>query len=567
MSATPSMETAAARRNAAQALVATLIAHGVDRVFCVPGECFLAVLDTLYDTPAIDCIACRHEGGAGMMALADAKLTGRPGVAFVSRGPGATNVSIAIHVAEQDAVPLVVFVGQVERKDIGRNSFQEVDYKKTLGGMCKGVWEVTDGRDLAGVCAKAFARAQRGVPGPVLVSLPEDMQFDAAAGPALPHATPRRRAPTADAISRTLALLERAERPLMILGGAFPAGQNEHYSALAARVAEAFAIPVAAGQKNQHRFPNAHSHYAGHLGYNIPAAHLALVAPADLVIAVGTRLGDVTTQGYRFPAATQPAQPLVHVYPAAEALAHLYRPQVAVQSDCGRFLEALLARAPAPLPSPELSATRRDWIARLHDYVANLAHWNGDTATDGVVFGAVIHALNGLLPKDAIIVQDAGNHTGWVHRYFSFGGRETLLAASAGAMGFGMPGAVAASLRHPERQVVCIIGDGGLLMTGNELATAVQYGAKPLVIVSNNHSYGTIRQHQEKHFPGRVKATGLRNPDFVRWAEAFGVPAFRIARPEDVRDVLAQALAVAGPALVEVHTSLRHISAFATLPA
>ncbi len=566
----PSTNAAATQRNAAQALVATLAAHGVDRVFCVPGESFLAVLDSLYETPAIDCVACRHEGGAGMMALADAKLTGRPGVVLVSRGPGATNVSIAIHVAEQDAVPLVVFVGQVERKDIGRGAFQEVDYKKSLGGMCKGVWEVADGSQLAAVCAKAFSRAQRGVPGPVLISLPEDMQFDAAEGPSPPLPAARRRAPPADAIARTLALLEEAERPLMILGGAFPAGQNENNSRLAVRVAEALAVPVAAGWKNQHRFPNAHPHYAGHLGYNIPAVHLELLSPADLLIAVGTRLGDVTSQGYRFPAAPPSdngaQQRLVHVYPAAEALSRVYRPQLAVQSDCGRFLEALLKRAPGRAPSPGRAAARHNWIARLHGYAAGQAHWNGEEAADGVVFGALTSALNGLLPEDAIIVQDGGNHSSWVHRYYSFRGGETLLAASAGAMGFGVPGAVAASLRHPGRRVVCILGDGGLLMTGNELATAVQHGATPLIIVSNNHSYGTIRQHQEKHYPGRVKATGLNNPDLLRWGEAFGVPSFRIERQQQVEAVLKEALAVKGPAFVEVKTSLRHISAFATLP-
>jgi len=544
--------------NAAQALVGTLTNHGVDRVFCVPGESFLAVLDALYDAPTINCIACRHESGAGLMAIADAKLTRRPGVVFVSRGPGATNVSLAIHVAQQDAVPLVVFVGQVARRDIGRAAFQEVDYRKALGGLCKAVWEVRDGSELAPVCARAFARAARGVPGPVLVSLPEDMQLDAAGTPAAPHASPRKKKPAADALARARDMIARAERPLVILGGAMDDAAREK----ALHFSEAFSIPVAVSWKQQHCFPNGHAHYAGHLGYGVLPTQSELLSAADLVIALGTRLGDVSSLNYRFPAAPNPAQPLIHVYPAAEAFTVVPRTGHALACDCGHFLAGLLEQPPGHVP-----ASRAEWTSRLHAYVSEQGRWGGEPAPDGVAFGAVVDALNQLLPDDAIIVQDAGNHASWLHRYFRFRGRQTLLAALAGAMGFGVPGATAASLRHPERKVVCTVGDGSALMTGNELATAVQYGAKPVVIVSNNGSYGTIRQHQEKHFPGRVKATELRNPDFVRWGESFGVSSFRIERAEQAADVLQQALSLGRPALVEVRSSLRHLSAFAKLNA
>ncbi|CAN5622537.1 hypothetical protein BH09PSE5_BH09PSE5_40960 [soil metagenome] len=323
------------------------------------------------------------------------------------------------------------------------------------------------------------------------------------------------------------------------------------------QLSEAYGIPVAASWKQQHLFPNSHPHYAGHLGYNISPKHLTVIEPADLVLGIGTRLGDVTTQGYRFPMAPQPTQPLVHIYPAREALRQVYPGSVAIQADSGAFMRALSAIAPRePASSPE-------WIASVNGYASELMRWVDKPAPDGVVFGAVMVALESIVPDDAIFTQDAGNFSGWMHRYFHLNGRHTLLGAIAGAMGFGVPAAVAASLRHPERKVICLVGDGGMLMTGNELATAVQFGAKPVVILSNNNCYATIRQHQEKHFPGRVKATTLHNPDFVALGKAFGVKSLLIDTPEKIEPVLREALAHDGPVLVEVATALSRISAFA----
>jgi acetolactate synthase-1/2/3 large subunit len=543
--------------NAAQALVKTLLAHGVDRVFCVPGESYLPVLDALYDTPQIDLVTCRHEGGAGLMAVADSKLTRRPGVVCVSRGPGASNVSLAVHVAEQDAVPLVVFIGQIERKDRGRGAFQEVDYQKTLSGMCKGIWEVMKGEELPQVCAEAIARATSGIPGPVLVSLPEDMLLDEAAGPAAPLKRDPVPALRAEDVQQAAQLLSAAQRPVTIAGGSLRAEDV----GLLVRLSEAYKLPVAVGWKQQHLFPNRHPHYAGHLGYNIPAKHLEALQPADVVLALGSRLGDVTTQGYRFPAAPEPAQPLIHVHPAREALGRVHRPRMALHSECGPFMEALLKEAPGSVP-----AERAQWIARTHGYVEDLMRWTPREAADGVVYGAVIEALNRLLPPDAIVTHDAGNFSGWMHRYYFFRDSQILVAGEAGAMGFGVPAAVAASLRYPKRKAVCLVGDGGILMTGNELATAVLHGAKPLILLCNNGSYGTIRQHQEKHFPKRVVATDLRNPDFAAWARAFGAQSWVIDSPRQIPSVLQAALNADGPALVEVKASLTHISAFATLP-
>lgn len=542
--------------NAAQALVKTLVAHGVDRIFCVPGESYLPVLDALYDTPQIQTINCRHEGGAGLMAVADSKLTRRPGVVCVSRGPGATNVSIAIHVAEQDAVPLVVLVGQIERKDRGRGAFQEVDYEKSFGGMCKGVWEVNQGEELSAVCATAIALATSGIAGPVLISMPEDMLLDAASGPASPVSAQVVPAPGDADVAQAAKLLAEAQRPVVIAGPSL----DPKNVGLLVRLSDVYRLPVAVGWKQQHLFPNRHPHYAGHLGFNIPQAHMETLQPADVVLALGSRLGDVTTQGYRFPEAPEPAQALIHVHPAREVLGSVYRAQLPIQADCGAFLAQLLKCPPGTIP-----LERAAWIARTHGYVDELMHWTDLQADDGVVYGAVIEALNRLLPPDAIVTHDAGNFSAWMHRYYFFRDQQVLVGGEAGAMGLGVPAAVAASLRYPQRKVVCLVGDGGMLMTGNELATAVMFGAKPLIILSNNGSYGTIRQYQEKKYPGRVVGTRLRNPDFAALARAFGAEAWVIDDHKQITTVLQAALAADGPALVEVKSSITYISAFSQL--
>ncbi len=542
--------------NAAQALVQTLVAHGVDRIFCVPGESYLPVLDALHDTPQIQLISCRHEGGAGLMALADAKLTRRAGVVCVSRGPGASNAALAVHVAEQDAVPLLVLIGQIERKDIGRGAFQEVDYVKTFGGMCKGVWEVQKGEELAVVCALAIARATAGIPGPVLISLPEDMLLDEASGPAAPVAPEAVPAPRSEDVTQAAQLINQSQRPVMLVG----ASLREEDVELLVKVSDAYQLPVAVGWKQQHLFPNRHPNYAGHLGYNIPAAHLETLKPADVVLALGSRLGDVTTQGYRFPVAPEPTQPLILVHPAHEVLGRVYKAKLPIQAQCGAFLEQLLKHAPASVPTE-----RAAWIARTHGYVEELMRWKDLPADDGVAYGTVIEALNRLLPADAIVTHDAGNFSTWMHRYYFFRDQQVLLGAEAGAMGFGVPAAVAASLRYPNRKVVCLVGDGGMLMTGNELATAVMYGAKPLILLSNNGSYGTIRQYQEKAYPGRIMGTRLRNPDFAALGRAFGAQTWVIDNDRKIPSVLAAALAADGPALVEVKSSMIYLSAFAKL--
>ncbi|HKF71314.1 MAG TPA: thiamine pyrophosphate-dependent enzyme [Stellaceae bacterium] len=544
-------------RTAAQLLVAELVAHGVDRVFCVPGESYLAVLDALYDERRIDVVTCRHESGAGFMAVTDAKLTGRPGIAMVSRGPGATNASIAVHTAQQDATPLVLFVGQVERKDRGKRAFQELDYNRTFGDMAKFVAEVHDPARLSETITRAFHAATTGAPGPSIVVLPEDMLLEEVTG-AVQGPQPRLVAePSPKSVAEAAALVEKAERPILIAGSRLGSPEGR---AILHRAADAAGVPVLLSFRQQDLVDNAHPLYAGHLGYMLPKDLVALYQESDLVLAVGTRLGDVTTQGYVFPTAPRPKQRLVHVYDDPAVLGAVFATDLAVLAEPAAFLRAFAERAFA---RPARFAA---WAERLHRVPTEMARWEPKEAPDGVVFGAVIAGLHKRLGDDAVFVNDAGNFSGWLGRYFPFKPSHRLLGPVSGAMGFGVPGAVAAA-RRLGRRVITLVGDGGFLMTGNELATAIQYRLPVTVIVANNGSYGTIRLHQEKFFPGRTIATELNNPDFARLGEAFGAKSFRIDRNADIDAALDGALSADGPSLVEVRTSLEHISAFTTLSA
>lgn len=540
--------------NAARQLVATLALHGVDRVFCVPGESYIPVLDALIDEPAIHLVTCRHEGGAGLMAVADAKLTGRAGTCFVSRGPGASNAAIAVHVAEQDAAPLVLFIGHVERKDIGRGAFQEVDYRKTFADMAKAVEEVHDPDRLPEVAASAYHLAESGTPGPVVVVLPEDVLYAASrAAPVGPRPRPRALAGEAD-LATVGQALARAERPILIAGGQL--SDSAARRALI-RLSEAWHLPVATSFKRQDLFPNLHANFAGHLGYGIPPLLAEAIAEADLVLAVGTRLGDITTQGYAIPTAKQH---LVQVYPDAAQIGRVLPAAHGIVCDAGAFVAALAERNAPPPP-----AARAAWNKRLHGIYAKLAEYLPQDAPDGVDFGHIVAALKQHLPADAILTNDAGNFSSWMHRYFPFGEGHRLIGAIGGAMGLGVPAAIAAALRYPERQVLALCGDGGFLMTGNELATAVKEKARIRVVVSNNGGYGTIRLHQEKRFPGRVIGTELVNPDFAALARAFGATGISVTRPAEADFALRQALATPGPVVIDVHSSLDHLTAYTSI--
>jgi acetolactate synthase I/II/III large subunit len=555
----PQPETSMPRR-AADLLVDCLAAHGVERVFCVPGESYLAVLDALHDSNAIQTVVCRHESGAGFMAVGDGKLTARPGVAFVSRGPGATNASIAVHVAEQDAVPLVLFIGQVPRGEIGRRSFQEVDYAKTFADMAKAVHVIHDAGRIPEIVARAFVQAQAATPGPVVVVLPEDMLEDGTEAAVVePLAVPKAGDGSRRDIDEIAALIARAERPLLIAGGPGIGTARGRKALLAA--SEAHGLPVALTFKRQDYFPNRHPNYAGHLGFKIPKAAVARYLESDLILAVGTRLGEATTQGYTLPASPVPRQTLVHIHDDPRQIGVNYTAAKALVADPVAVLEALAAAKPA-----QAAPQRAAWITALHDPVAKAMPWT--PPADGLLdMGAVVAALVERVEDDAIFVTDAGNFSGWLHRHFPFAGGHVLVGCVGGAMGIGMPAAVAAALRYPHRQVIHFLGDGGALMTGSELATAVQYGAKVKTFISNNGSYGTIRMHQELAYKTRVHGTELKNPDFAKWGESFGALGLTLASIAEAPKVVERVLTHDGPVVVDVKTALEHISPFSTIAA
>lgn len=543
-------------RRAAALLVDCLREQGADRLFCVPGESYLTLLDALYDAPELQVVTCRHEGGAGFMAVADAKITGRPGLCAVSRGPGATNVSIAIHTAEQDAVPLVVLIGQVARRDRGRGAFQEVDYGKTFSDMAKGVWEVSDADRLPEVVARAFHVAESDTPGPVVLVLPEDMLSDTTLAGVVPRLPAAMAAPGAEDVEAVLELLARSDRPLLIAGGRLgaPAGR-----AALLKAAEAHDLAVALSFKRQDHFSNDHSNFAGYLGFKVPRPLIAALGEADLILAVGTRLNDVTTQGYLLPRAPLPDQPLVHVYPDPARIGAVFRTTIGLPVDPVAFLDRLAEWPAAP------SSVRRGWVDALHGQARALAAYTPLPTADGVNFGALVDALGRKAAPDAVIVMDAGNFSSWVHRHWPWRPDNLILGTVGGAMGLGMPGAVAAALRLPERQVLSFVGDGGMLMTGGELATAMQHGLPLKVFVSNNRSYGTIRLHQERDYPGRVTATELANPDFAQLARAYGATGLVVETEDDIESTVAAALAADGPVIVDVRASLEAISAYTTI--
>ena len=546
-------------RRAADVLVDAMAAHGVDRVFSVPGESFLALVDALRARPSIDLVVARHEGGAGYMAVADAKCTGRPGICLVSRGPGATNAAIAIHTARQDAAPLVVLVGQVTRRERGRGAFQEVDYERTFADLAKAVWEVRDAAALAGAFARAWTVATADTPGPVVVAVPEDV-FDEATDAAPGVAAPQRPVePDDEAIARVADALARAKRPLVIAGGAL--GSSDGRRALADAAAR-HRVPVALAYKRQDLFRNADPLFAGYLGYKIPEAQVARLADADLIVAAGTRLTDITTQHDALPRAPTPAQDLIHIYPDAAQIGRVFATSIGVVADPARALARLSA-----LPARGDLAARAAWARSLHEYARSLARYVPTPRPDGLEFGVVVSAAAALAAPDAVISVDAGHFSSWVHRLWPWSPEQRLIGAVSGAMGIGVPGAVAAALRFPGRQVIAFVGDGGFMMTGAELATAVRQRARVTIVVGNNSAYGTIRHHQELQHPGRPYATDLSRVDFATYAEACGARGFRIRGEDDVAPALRDALAADGPAVVDAAISLEAISAYTTLTA
>ncbi|KFI31500.1 thiamine pyrophosphate-binding protein [Haematobacter massiliensis] len=540
-------------RHGGQILVDQLKARGVTRVFSVPGESFLAVLDGLYDS-GIENVVCRHEGGAAMMAEAHAKLTGEPGVCFVTRGPGATNASAGVHVARQDSTPLILFVGQIARSDRDREAFQEIDYRAVFGPLAKWASEIDQTARIPEYVSRAFRLAVSGRPGPVVLALPEDVLADHADVPDLPPAEPRASTVAEADVVAVMAALEGAERPLLVVGGS---QWSEQAAADLARFAEAQDLPVTTSFRRQDRLDNRHSHYAGYLGVGMNPKLGARLGEADLLIVLGSRLGDTATNGYTLLDPAAPGTRIVHIHPDPDELGHVWRPDVAVVAPAPAMIAALARQNAAPNPQ------RQGWMKALR---ADFEAWTQPKETPGAVkMEQVIGWLAETLPDDAILTNGAGNFAAFLHRYYRYRGFPTELAPTSGSMGYGFPAAISASLEHPGRTVVCVAGDGDIQMTLNEFSTAMQHGATPITIVANNGQYGTIRMHQERTYPGRVSGTRLASPDFAALARAYGGHGERVERTEDFAAAFDRAVASGKPAMIELVLDPEALSAGATL--
>lgn len=539
-------------------LVRCLEAQGVDRVFCVPGESFLDVLDGLHDS-SIRTIVARQEGGAAMMAEADGKLTGRPGVVMVTRGPGAANAAAGVHVAQQDSTPLILFVGQADRGVIGRDAFQEVDYRGFYGDMAKAVIQIDDAARIPECLSRAFHLAMSGRPGPVVVPLPEDMLRDGvAAVEPVPRVEVAEPAPEPAAIDRLAGLLAAARRPFLVLGGS--RWTVEAVEAVR-QFAERWHLPVGCEFRRQMLFDSTHPNYAGDAGLGINPALAQRIREADVLLLLGGRLPEVASGGYSLVDIPRPTQTLVHVHPGAEELGRVYAAALEINAAPTRFVEAV-GRLPVPGSVADDVALMERVEQAHHEY----REWSSPPHTDADPdVGRIVLWLREHLPEDSILTNGAGNHTQWLHRFYHYRRFGTQVAPISGSMGYGLPAAVAAKLRHPDRTVVCVSGDGCFQMTAMELATAVQFGAAVIVLLFDNGMHGTIRMHQERHYPGRTTATELVNPDFRALARACGAHGEFVAATGEFEAAFNRSVQAGRPALIHIKTDPEVITPDASL--
>jgi acetolactate synthase-1/2/3 large subunit len=538
-------------RSAAALLVDCLATQGATRIFTVPGESFLAVLDALPDCPQIDVVTCRQEGGVTFMACADGAMTGRPGIGFVTRGPGATNASIGVHVAHQDSQPMILFVGDVARGAQGREGFQEVDFPAFFAPICKWAARIDDPARIPEYIARAYAVAISGRPGPVVLALPEDMLVEQVSANLAPRPMALRPAQSVcpDAMGALFDLIADAASPIAIIGGAgWNAKAREYFQHFAERIG----LPVATAFRRQDAIAPTSPVYAGNLGYGPNPKLVERVKNADLIIAVGARLGEATTDGYEVPSLEHPGQTLVHIHPDPEELGRVYRTDLALCCAVDEFAEcAALWEDETVIPFDAGAEAHAEWLA-----------WSTPQPSDAAIdLGACVAAMRAALPADTVICNGAGNFAGWWHRYWRYEAYPGQLAPTCGAMGYGVPAAVAAALRYPGRTIVAVAGDGDFLMNGQELATAAQYGANLIVVVIDNGAYGTIRMHQEREYPGRVSATHLANPDFAMLGAAFGAWSARVETTEEFIAALDQAKTHTGIRLIHAVTDLERIAA------
>lgn len=544
-------------RNGGRILVDNLVVQGCDRIFHVPGESFLAVLDALHDTPQIDLVTCRQEGGAAFMACADGTMTGKPGVCFVTRGPGATNASIGVHVAMQDSQPMLLFIGDVDRSMRDREGFQEVDFPAMFAPLAKWATRIEDARRIPEYIARAWNVAISGRPGPVVIALPEDMLLDeveAMDRPKLDH--PIQLDIHSNQHAGFAELLRSAERPMAIVGGA---GWDIATGAAFDCFARNWGIPVAGAFRRQDAIPNASRVWAGNLGYGPNPKLVQRIKAADLLLVVGARLGEATTDGYTLITPDHPGQKLIHVHPDADELNRVYRADVAICSDVFDFANFAAAADFPEEPSSAAARAHAEWL-----------DWSTPRPREGVTLdlGQCVAAMRERLgPDDAIICNGAGNFSGWWHRYWHYGTQPSQLAPTAGAMGYGTPAAVAAALRRKDKLAVALAGDGDFMMNGQELATAIQHDANMLVLVIDNGAYGTIRMHQEREFPARLSGTTLHNPDFAALGRAYGCWAETVEQTETFAPALDRALARTGVRLLHLKTDVEFITPGTTITA
>jgi acetolactate synthase-1/2/3 large subunit len=544
-------------RNGGQILVEALIRNAVDTLYCVPGESYLPVLDALHDATSIRTIVTRHEGAASNMADAYGKLTGRPGICFVTRGPGATHASNGVHTAKQDSTPMILFVGQIESGFKGREAFQEVDYTQMFGGLAKWATEIDRIERIPEIVSKAFSIAMSGRPGPVVIALPEEILFGSAHVADAQPVRIARAAPDSAALEEMLERLGAAKQPLVIVGGT---GWDVDSTQALQRFVHANHLPVAASFRRQDLFDNRDPHYVGQLGLGTSPKLLERVKNSDLLLVIGSRLSETVSQGYTLIESPSPKQPMIHVHPDPEELNRVYHAELAILSSLSSFAHAVATLQPVP------SNVWKSWTdAARADYLAHSTPALPHPQHTGVDLGSVVAHLNEVLPDNAVITNGAGNYTVWVHRFYRYRQPATELAPTNGAMGYGFPASIAAKLHDPKRTVICFAGDGCFMMYPQELATAMQYNAPIVVIVVNNGMLATIRMHQEREYPGRVSATELANPDFIALAKSFGAHAERVERSEDFPAAFQRAQKAGVAALIELRTDPRQITPQARL--
>lgn len=528
----------------ADLIVDSLVAHGVDRAFSVPGESFLALLDALYQRDDVDLVTCRHEGSAALAAVADAKLTGRAGVVMVSRGPGASNATLGLHVATQEAIPLIMLVGQVDTPDLNRDAVQEIETGRTFSGLIKWSTRIHSATQLPEMMARAFSVALGGTPGPVVIELPQDvleMEADQLSARVHGVASPE---PSRAAVEQAAALFAKTERPILLVGGEC---RTAEFRQDLLKLSERWNAPVAVTAKMQDQFPNDHRLWIGQLGFFTAPAHVAFFERADLMIAIGTRLGELSSLGFRFPRQSPTRQTLIHVYPDPGAIGTHFRTDLPIVASSHSFVRCWL-------DLPAVSRERGDWIEAVARTRQAVHAWPEERVPGADVLGHAVAAIARRFPADGVVTTDSGNFAVWVHRIFRLKPSARMLGSACGAMGSGVPSALAAALRYPDRQVVAFCGDGGFLMTGNELATAVARRLNIKIVISNNQSYGTIRTYQERAFPKRPWGTDLCNPDFAVLARAFGAQGYTITNAAEATDVVAEAMSAKGPVVIEVRS-------------